>query len=88
MNDERRKALNAVKERIETAQAILDEARSDLETLRDEEQEYYDNMPESFQGGDRGDKAQTAIDQLDSAISDLEGFDFDSITSYIDEAVA
>lgn len=37
---------------------------SDLETLRDELQEWYDNLPESFQNGSKGDTLQEAIDAL------------------------
>jgi hypothetical protein len=65
MNDARRKAITE-------AHAKLDEAKSLLETTRDEEQDYYDAMPESFQNGDKGEKAQSAIDALDEAINELE----------------
>ena len=33
--------------------------------LRDELQEWYDNLPESFQSGSKGDQLQEAIDALD-----------------------
>lgn len=65
MNAERRKALNVIREN-------LVEAQSALESLRDEEQEYFDNMPESLQGGDKGSKAEAAISEMDEAISCLE----------------
>jgi uncharacterized coiled-coil DUF342 family protein len=66
MNATRRKAIAA-------AAAKLREIISQIETLRDEEQEYHDNMPESFQEGERGEKAQTAIDVLEFVINDTEG---------------
>ncbi|MBY3038917.1 hypothetical protein [Rhizobium laguerreae] len=65
MNKERRKE-------IARALAMVEEAKSILEICRDEEQDYFDNMPESFQGGDKGDVAQTAIDALDEAVSNLD----------------
>lgn len=65
MNRERRKE-------IAQALAMIDEAKTLLETCRDDEQEYFDNMPESFQSGEKGELAQTAIDLLDEAISGLE----------------
>jgi len=40
--------------------------------VRDEEQEAYDNMPESFQGGEKGEKAQECISAIEDAISSLE----------------
>ncbi len=43
-----------------------------METLRDEEQDYYDNMPESFQSGEKGDRAQEVIDALDEALDSLD----------------
>ena len=43
-----------------------------LESLKDEEQEYYDNMPEGFQNGDKGEQAQAAIDALDQACDNLQ----------------
>lgn len=42
------------------------------ESLRDEEQEYFDNMPESFQASEKGDNAQTAIDHLQEAVDSLQ----------------
>jgi predicted RNase H-like HicB family nuclease len=43
-----------------------------VETIRDDEQEAYDNLPESMQGGDRGDAMQEAIQNLEEAISSIE----------------
>jgi ribosome recycling factor len=65
MNNERRKMIAATGR-------MLEEAKADLETARDEEQDYYDNMPESFQGGDKGDTAQNSIDALEEAINAMD----------------
>lgn len=61
MNNDRRK-------RIQDAIAIL-------QYVLDEEQEAYDNMPESLQSSERGDNSQSAIDALDTAIGELEGIE-------------
>lgn len=37
-----------------------------LDILCDEEQEAYDNMPESLQDTERGERSQNAIDTLES----------------------
>lgn len=87
MNKDRRNAINAVLARFGDARAEMELIHDELESLRDEEQEYYDNMPESFQQGDKGDRAQAAIDLLESALSELEASDFDSIENYLVEAV-
>ena len=50
----------------------LDEIRSNIETMMEEEQEKLDNMPESLQESERGEAMQEAIDNLESAASSLE----------------
>lgn len=57
---------------IQSALDKITEARAVLEQCRDEEQEYYDAMPEGIQNGSRGDAAQETIDNLEEAISILE----------------
>lgn len=49
----------------------VDDLHTALESIRDEEQEYLDNMPESLQGGEKGDMAQSAIDAMDAALDSL-----------------
>lgn len=65
MNKQRRKELAEVF-------VVLEGARDALESLKDEEQCYYDNMPESIQEGQRGEAADEAIDAMDDAITSLE----------------
>lgn len=65
MNQERRK-------RLEEAAAKLAEAREIIEAVRDEEQDAFDNMPESLQGGERGEKMEHAASLLDDLAGDLE----------------
>lgn len=65
MNNERRKL-------IDSAMAKIRDGLDELITAKDEEQDYYDNMPEGLQSGSKGDNAQSAIDSLDNAISDID----------------
>jgi predicted nucleic acid-binding Zn-ribbon protein len=65
MNKQRRAAI------ADLIQAIK-EAKESLECHRDDEQEYYDNMPEALQGGDKGNNAEEAVSNLEQAISSLE----------------
>lgn len=62
MNNDRRK-------QIEKLTALIEEI---TESLRDEEQEAFDNLPESLQSGERGEKMESAIDALDYAADDLQ----------------
>lgn len=68
MNDQRRKDIRA-------ALAKIGEARGELETAMNDEQEYFDAMPESLQSGEKGEKATECIDTLQSAIDSLENLD-------------
>lgn len=62
---------------IDSATGKLTEAIELLEAIRDDEQEYFDNMPESLQGSTRGEAAEDAISNLEDAI----GFAEDAIRS-------
>jgi len=86
MNAQRRKALADLMDRLTPLAATITDIKDALETIRDEEQESFDNMPEGLQQGDRGQAMEEAISTLDSAIDDLENFDIDNIVSSIDEA--
>ena len=57
----------------DTAQQIADE----LSNIRDDLQDRYDNLPENFQYSENGEIMQERIDNLDSAISELEAIDFE-----------
>lgn len=92
MNKQRRASLNKLQDRltearesIETAvaafQELIAEYKAELEGYRDEEQEYFGNMPESLQGGEKGSAAEEAVASMDSAISELdeiESIEFDA----------
>ena len=58
MNKQRRKELETISDEIEK---LIER----LESARDDEQEYFDNMPESIQAGERGERAEYA-DQMAS----------------------
>lgn len=104
MNETRRKLIREATKSIQEASdkasqivtlrdeidALIETARENLETAKDEEQEYLDNMPESLRDGDKGGVAQEAIDNLDSAIDTLDGAtsegDYDGLNEAADVA--
>lgn len=86
MNKDRRKELSRIVGMIEGLSGTISEAISALESARDEEQEYFDAMPESFQGGEKGEQAQASIDNMGEAISALEEIDLDAIIGSIEAA--
>lgn len=52
---------------------------SDLEDIRDDQQDRLDNMPEQLQEASSGELLQERIDMLESAIDELSNIDFDTI---------
>lgn len=68
--------------KLHKAIELLEQVNSILEDCNQEENEYYDNMPESFQSGEKGDKAQQAISSIDDAYNQIE----DTI-SFIEDAI-
>jgi archaellum component FlaC len=69
MNKDRRKTIEEIKARIEALS--IEDIVTDIESVRDEEQEYFEAMPESLQGGEKGSKAEEAIAALEEAIESL-----------------
>jgi hypothetical protein len=45
---------------------LVSDAFSELESLKDELQDWYDNLPESFQNGDKGSELQDAVSNLEN----------------------
>ena len=74
MNKQRRKKL-------EKAFDLIGEAKSILEEVKSEEEEAYENLPGSFQNGDRGEEMQNCIDMLDEAYGYIE--DAESVVEQI-----
>lgn len=82
MNAERRKNIRALINRLQdgvvegmeadTTLELLNEVKDDIESLQGEEQDYYDNMPEGFQNGSKGDAAQEAISNFDTALQCMD----------------
>lgn len=70
MNKKRRKAIAAIVEQLEQASCMIDKISS-------EEDEYFENMPDSIQAGEKGEAAQAAIECLGAAM--------DSITDAIEQ---
>lgn len=65
MNKERRS-------RIEAAKVKLTEIEAELELAMQEEQDYFDNMPEGIQGSQKGTDAEAAVDALQEAIDAIQ----------------
>jgi hypothetical protein len=66
--------MNAARRKeIAKAQELIAEAIEILTGARDDEQDYFDAMPESLQGAEKGEAAEAAVSALEEAIDALEG---------------
>ena len=67
MNNTRRKAIDALRGKIEEIKSQIETMGEDCSTIKGEEEDYYDAMPESLQGSDKGQAAENAKDKLEEA---------------------
>ncbi len=74
MNAQRRKAIAAL-------QSKLEDLAGEVTAIAEEEREYYDNMPEAFQQGEKGDAAESAASTLEEVAGELE-----NLVSQLDDA--
>jgi hypothetical protein len=66
MNAQRRKEIaDLIREAADPSE--LESFADRIDEIRDEEQDAFDNLPESLQGGERGDAMQEAIGNLEEA---------------------
>lgn len=64
MNNIRRKEIKKIIAAIATA-------REDLDRVLEDEQNAYDNLPEGFQGSERGENMEEAIDVMEECMNSL-----------------
>lgn len=60
------------REQLSEAQTLLEQAKDIIESCHQEEEEYYENMPENMQWWEKWDKAQEAINNMSDAMSYLD----------------
>lgn len=73
---------NSRQERLDDCRAQVEGAAVEVETLKDELQDWFDALPDSFQQGEQGDNLNEAINGLGDLQSELEGIDFSSFTGF------
>lgn len=79
MNNKRRKQIYAAIEKtqsaidlLEEAENILTETLGEIEEIESDEQDAYDNLPESLQMSERGEVMEEAVSNLQDAESSLD----------------
>lgn len=76
MNKQRRKAIEDI---VTDIRLKLEE----LEALKDEEEEYKDNIPENLQGTERYERAEECVYGLQEVIDDIDRA-LDNVDEYIE----
>ncbi len=79
-------ALEALKGALDASKTLLDDAGCDVDDIREEEQEAFDNLLETLQMADKGMTMEDAIsalegagDNISSALCDIDMIDLDFI---------
>lgn len=85
MNKSRRKEIEAAIKLLEAAQSSIEAARDAVETIKSDEEEYRDNMPETLQGGEKYERADTAVNNLEEVYEALD-IDIDDLITKLNEA--
>lgn len=70
MNEVRRKEL-------QKALDLISEAKEIIQGVKQDEEQAFDNMPESLQEGEKGEKMQSAIEKLDGCYDACENIESD-----------
>lgn len=65
MNKQRREKIRELRNEIQWC-------KDKLQIILDEEQDYFDNMPENLQGSMRGSDSEDAIDTMTECIDELD----------------
>lgn len=89
MNALRRKNLTAIISAIEDLRSQLDDQATDLEELKDEEVEYFENIPENLQSSEHYERAETSSSALEEAYDTLYDLvsQLEDVISSIEEAI-
>lgn len=72
MNNKQRKILSAEKARLETAHDTIESVREAVEEMYGEENDKYNNLPESLQESEKGMTMEEIADMLCDIASDLD----------------
>ena len=76
---EKLKTAESRADRLSEAEALVDDAKSIVEELKDEMEQWYDSIPENLQSGDKANEVQECKDNLENVQSELENVDFGSV---------
>jgi hypothetical protein len=80
--------FDAKYDNTEDVKGEVENVISELESLRDDTQGKYDNMPEGLQQGDTGQLLEQRVEGLDTLIQELESIDFEEEGLVLDDLIS
>lgn len=86
MNNQRRKQITKIIDRVSELSSMLEELTEMVEDVKDEEQDALDNMPENLMGSDRYTQIETAVENLESAYDWFTSVDIEELLQYLEYA--
>lgn len=85
MNAQRRKTLKTIVGRLETLDEMRQLIMDDLQQVMDEEMNAFDNLPESLQESERGEKMMEYFDIMEGVHDELDCLDLDNLMDQLHE---
>lgn len=82
MNKPRRKEIEKIEAQIASLKSTATQIKAEIESVRADEDEAFENLSENLQQGDKGEAMQTASSNLEESEQQL-----DDIESSCDEAI-
>jgi DNA-binding transcriptional MerR regulator len=77
---EKIKVISSRPDRLGEAEEACENAKSIVEELKGEMEEWHENIPENLQDGSKANEVQECIDALEELNDSLEGIDFSSVS--------
>ncbi len=71
MNKERRSEIKKANNKLKLVTELLESYKNSIEDIQMDEEFAFDNLPESFQDGLKGDAMQDAIDELEDTVDKI-----------------
>lgn len=87
MNKARRKDLAQVVRMLEELDALREEIRERLASVQEEEEEAFDNLPESLQESERGEQMKEYIYTMEEVTGELDLFDVEDLADQLREII-
>ena len=85
MNAQRRKTLKTIVGRLEAMERVRQVILDELSEVMDEEMNAFDNLPESLQESERGEKMMECYDIMEGVHDELDCLDLDSLMDQLRE---